>query len=164
MLWVQKAVAPSLNGQPSANGVLRLLQHVCTARDRHRLYVKVRRFAAAGGVAVCEHYPIRENQNLVGPRISALLPANPGRQAVVLRNIEAAYYRRMVRPDILCILKLDSDLAVRRKPDQQREHVRQDGREMGKSDWSSTGAHVIDASLPLTEVLRQMKSLLWQAL
>jgi hypothetical protein len=65
------------------------------------------------------------------------MPAQPGRVAVALRKIEGAYYRRMVKPDVLCALELDPDLTV---------------------------AHVIDASLPFTEVLRQMKSLLWRAL
>src|SRR4051812_6928532 len=54
------------SGSPSG---LELLRHLCTARDRYRLYVKVRRFALRGGIAICERYPIAENRVLVGPVI-----------------------------------------------------------------------------------------------
>jgi hypothetical protein len=137
LLWAEQTVTAAFNRQPSPTGVLSLLRYVCTARDRHRLNLKAHRFAAAGGVAVCDHSPIREDRNLMEPRIPALLPPQPGRVAVALRNIERAYYRRMVKPDVLCVVELDPDPAV---------------------------AHVIDASLPFTEVLRQMKSVLWRAL
>jgi hypothetical protein len=164
MLRVQELAATAFNRQPSPAGVLPLLQHVCSARDRHRLYLKVRRFAAAGGIAVCEHYPVRENRTLMGPRIAPFLAADPGHVAATLRKIEASYYHRMVRPDSVCVLQLDSDEALRRKPDQPPERVREHARLLEEVDWTSTGAHVIDASLPLTEVLRQVKSILWQVL
>jgi hypothetical protein len=164
LLWAEQTVAEAFNRQPSPTGVLSLLRYVCVARDRYRLNLKAHRFAAGGGVAVCDHSPIREARNLMEPRIRALLPAEPGRVAVAMRDIENAYYRRMVRPDVLCVLELAPDPAVRRNPDQPGEEVREERRVSGQTDWSSAGAHVIDASLPFTEVLRQMKSLLWRAL
>jgi hypothetical protein len=162
--WAEQTVAAPFDRQPSPAGVFSLLRYVCTARDRHRLNLKAHRFAAAGGVAVCDHSPLREDGNLLEPHIPALLPAEPGRVAVALRHIETAYYRRMVGPDVLCVLELDPEPAVRRNPDQPAEQVVEGRPELGQTDWSSTGAHVIDASLPFTEVLRQMKSLLWRAL
>src|SRR6266568_713789 len=55
-----------------------LLRHACTARDRYRLFLKARRFAAAGGVALCERYPVAQNRLLVGPEIPRLLEQRGG--------------------------------------------------------------------------------------
>src|SRR3989442_1095220 len=54
-------------------GVLELLRLVCTARDRYRLFTTARRFAAAGGIALCERYPTPQKPLLVGPQIPRLL-------------------------------------------------------------------------------------------
>src|SRR5258708_36734965 len=50
-----------------------MLRHVCTARDRYRLFTTVRSFADAGGVALCERYPVPPNRLLVGPELPRLL-------------------------------------------------------------------------------------------
>jgi thymidylate kinase len=70
----------------------------------------------------------------------------------------------MLRPDAICVLRLDPELAVQRKPDQNADVVRRHGRIIWETDWSSTGAHVVDASRPLPEVLQQLKAILWSIL
>src|SRR5207245_613343 len=42
---------------PQFPGYLRLLLWVCIAYDRYRLYGKARRFAARGGLAICDRFP-----------------------------------------------------------------------------------------------------------
>lgn len=143
---------------------LELLRHLCTARDRYRLYEKVRRFTARGGIAICERYPVPQNRVLVGPSIPALLPAQPGPLAKLLRNAEASYYDRILPPDALFVLRLDPELAVRRKPEEPADYVRERGRVVWNTDWTSTNARVIDVSCPLPEVLRELKSLVWSVL
>jgi thymidylate kinase len=147
-----------------SGGVIELLRHVCTARDRHRLYVKVQRFAAAGGVAICERYPIEENRLLVGPVIPALLSAKAGSAAQWLRRAEASYYDRIRPPDAVCVLRLDPEIAVQRKPEEPADYVRNRGRIIWETDWSSTRAHVVDASRPLPEVVQGLKAILWSIL
>jgi hypothetical protein len=144
--------------------LIELLRHLCTARDRHRLHLRAQRFAAAGGIAVCESYPIQQNPALVGPAIPGLLTGKVGPAADWLRRAEAAYYEGMLRPDAICVLRLDPELAVQRKPDQNADVVRRHGRIIWETDWSSTGAHVVDASRPLPEVLQQLKAILWSIL
>jgi hypothetical protein len=141
-----------------------MLRHVCIARDRHLLYVKVHRFATSGGIAICERYPIEENPSQVGPGIPGLLPAQPGRLGKTLMAIEASYYERMLRPDTICVLRLDPELAVLRKPEESADDVRARGRAIWQFDWSSSGARIIDASQPLPDVMRDLKSALWRLL
>jgi hypothetical protein len=143
---------------------IELLRHVCTARDRYRLYEKVRRFAAAGGVAVCERYPIPQNRLLVGPCIPELVGSAPTGIARLLRDIEVSYYETMLRPDALFVLRLHPDLAVLRKPDEPADYVRARGQVVWDTDWSGTGAQVIDASRSFPEVLSDLKTRLWSAL
>jgi hypothetical protein len=140
-LKLQRLIAGRFNGRLSSGDTLELLRHVCTARDRHRLYVKVHRFATSGGIAICERYPIEENRSQVGPHIPGLLPTRAGRLGKTLMAIEASYYERMLRPDAICVLRLDPELAVLRKPEES-----------------------IDASPSLPDVLRDLKSVLWRAL
>ena len=163
-LKLEQAIRHRMNRPAAPAGVLELARHVCTARDRHLLYLKVRRFAAKGGIAICERYPIRENRQLVGPCISPLLTRSAGRVAKGLAFLEAAYYDRMVRPDVICVLRLDPELAVRRKPEEPADYVRARGTVIWETDWTSSGADVIDASQPLTLVLQDLKSVIWRAL
>jgi hypothetical protein len=163
-LELQHRIERLLKRPHHPGALLELLRHLCTARDRHRLHMRTQRFAAAGGITICEWYPIEQNPPLVGPVIPGLLIGQVGPVADRLRRAEAAYYERMLRPDAICVLRLDPELAVQRKPDEPADFVRNYGRIIWETDWTSTGAHVVDASRPLPEVLQQLKAILWSIL
>jgi hypothetical protein len=146
------------------NSSLELLRHVCTARDRFRLYQKVRRFAVGGGIAICERYPVLPDRKLVGPSIPELLPPVPSRLGKLLRRAEASYYDRILPPDVLVVLRLDPELAVARKTDEPADYVRARGQIVWETDWSSSGAYLVDASRPLAEVVRCLRSIIWSRL
>lgn len=141
-----------------------VLRNLCTARDRYRLYEKVRRFTAAGGIAICERYPVPESRFHAGPSIPELLTDNATRFAKLLRTTEASYYERILPPDALFVLRLDPELAVLRKPEEPAEYVRTRGRMIWETDWSKTRAQVVDTSRPLPEVFGDLKTLVWSAI
>jgi hypothetical protein len=163
-LKVQQRLDRVMNRQCAPGGVLELARHVCTARDRYRLYVKVRRFALSGGVALCERYPIAQNRRLVGPCIPELLSGRPGKLAKLLCGMEARYYERILSPDAVLVLRLDPEIAVLRKPEEPADYVRARGQIIWNTDWSDTGAHVLDASQPLPDVLQRLKAIIWSRL
>jgi hypothetical protein len=163
-LKLQQALERWFRRERSAVSLIELLRHLCTARDCHRLYEKVRRFAARGGIAICDRYPVPENRLLVGPRIPELLSSHPSAVASYFRNAEVSYYARILPPHCLIVLLLDPELAVRRKPDEPADYVRMRGQVVWDTDWSATEARVVDASRMLPEVLRQLKSITWSAL
>jgi thymidylate kinase len=151
--------------RPARTGTtIQLLRHLCTARDRYSLYVKIRRFAVSGGVGICERYPITENRLLVGPVIPQDLPPQAGGLARLLCALEARYYDRILRPDLVVVLRLDPELAVIRKPEEPADYVRARGRVIWNTDWSASGAQVVDASQPLDEVMRRLKTIIWSHL
>jgi thymidylate kinase len=141
--------------------LIELLRHLCTARDRYLLYLKARRFALQGGIAVCERYPISENRALVGPSIPALLSPNSGPLHRWFSAVEASYYRKIVRPDLILVLRLHPELAVRRKPEEPADYVRSRGQIIWDTDWSSGHAVVVDAAQPLNQVLSELKAIIW---
>ena len=67
-------------------------------------------------------------------------------------------------PDLLLVLRLDPEVAVRRKVTESATHVRTRSRELWEVDWRDTRVRVIDANQPLEDVLAGLKSLIWAEL
>jgi lipopolysaccharide/colanic/teichoic acid biosynthesis glycosyltransferase len=146
-------------------GYLGLLRLVCTARDRYRLYGRARRFATAGGVALCERHPIPQNRPLAGPAVEGFVPLAPSpRIAARLAALEQRYYDRIPPPDALLVLRVDPELAVRRKTDEPADYVRRRAGIVWGTDWTGSGARVIDAGRPLPQVVGDLKTAIWTAL
>jgi thymidylate kinase len=74
---------------------------------------------------------------------------------------EQWYYRHITPPDVVIVLLVDPELAVRRKTNEPPDYVRARARIIWDTDWSETGARVVDAGRPLGEVIADLKSLLW---
>ncbi|HVH69046.1 MAG TPA: oligosaccharide flippase family protein [Gemmatimonadales bacterium] len=150
------------------SAIVRYLEYcyyIATAHDRYRLYVKVRRFATNCGVAICERYPAPENLDLVGPRIARLIHGVPhSRLADFLARVELGYYDRIGFDDLLIILKLDPETAVRRKTTEPADYVRKRAQLVLDKDWTNTRARIVDASRPLPEVVADLKTVIWSAL
>ena len=163
--WDQRRGRRGGEGSAGLTDYLDLLRHIGTARDRYRLYRRAHRFAAAGGVAVTERYPIPANYFLAGPSGAQGLGTpvdNPVTR--LLRRWEASYYERMSPPDVLIVLQLDPETAVRRKPEEPSDYVRGRAQAVWQTDWTEVGADVIDAGRPLPEVLRDLKTQIWSRL
>jgi thymidylate kinase len=141
-----------------------MLRHVCTARDRYRLYVSARRTAGAGGIAICERFPLEQNYVLAGPSLDrAPYAGQAGRLAAVLRRQEERYYRWLVEPELVIVLRLDPEVAVRRKTTEPPDYVRDRARVIWETDWAATRARVVDADRPLPVVVAELKQLVWSA-
>jgi thymidylate kinase len=79
----------------------------------------------------------------------------------ILVQRERDYYRRILAPDVLIVLRVAPDLAVRRKLEEIPASVRARSQEVWELDWRQTHAHVVDASRPQSEVLSEIKSIVW---
>jgi hypothetical protein len=53
---------------------------------------------------------------------------------------------------------------VLRKPEEPADYVRARGRTIRETDWSAARAHLVDASQPLPNVLRELKTTIWSIL
>ncbi len=155
---------------PSFPGYTLLLRELCTARDRYHTYARARRYAAAGGLVVCDRFPLTQIQLMDGPQIPHLVPATKMTPLVrLLARWEARYYEQILPPDMLIVLRLDPAIAVERVIDRANKcgksedatAVRLRNQEIWATDWTDTPAHVIDASQSATQVVAELKSLVW---
>lgn len=135
---------------------------VCTARDRYLTLSSARRFAANGGIAICDRYPLSEIKLMDGPQIRRFAGArSDGSFTRLLIEAEEHYYSRMPRADLVVVLKVDPVLAVARKIDESPETVRPRSSEVWDIDWGRKDTHVVDAGQPKTTVLSDVKALVW---
>ncbi|MGH7559676.1 MAG: hypothetical protein ACRENB_01520 [Gemmatimonadales bacterium] len=144
---------------------LELLRHVCTARDRYLLARGVRRFAAEGGLAVCERYPVPESHALAGPSAAQGLGlAATSRLAGRLRQAEASYYAGIGAPDLVLVLRVDADTAVRRKTNEPPDYVHARATLLEDVEWSGPSTRIVDAVRPFRDVLEDLRDQIWRAL
>jgi thymidylate kinase len=145
-------------------GFARLAWEVMTARDRYRQYVRARRLASNGVIVICDRYPLPQIKLMDGATATSLL-AHPSRAVRYLARLEKQYYDHVLYPDVLIVLRVNPDLAVERKREEEGEvFVRPRSEEIWRIDWRGTPAVVIDAGRPKAEVLAQVKSLVWSRL
>jgi hypothetical protein len=155
-----------------------LLRGASLARDRYWTYINARRFANNGGLVILDRFPVPQIQIMDGPmseqfvnqlmdRSQADLFMSPNRDNPLTRfliNLEQNYYNQILPPDLLIVLRVDPEIAVQRKTDENPISVRERSTEIWKVDWENTDTHLIDASQSKTEVLNHLKALIWSEL
>jgi len=142
-----------------------LIRSVCTARDRYLTYARARRFASNGGLVLCDRFPLPGVMAMDGPQVERMtrsVRANWGIK--LLLRLEERYYKQILLPDLLAVLRADPEVAVQRKTDESAAAVRARTIQVWVSDWEKTPAHVIDANQSKVTVLSDLKALIWSNL
>lgn len=141
-----------------------LTWHVLTARDRYRLYTRSRRIAANGGIVVCDRYPLEQLRTMDGAR-TTWARGLPGltRLGAALIDREARYYAAFSRPDVMAVLRVEPEVAVRRKTDEEENYVRRRSTEVWNAVWDDTTV-VVDAAQPAAGVLADLRAAVWERL
>jgi len=146
-------------------GYARLMWHVLTAYDRYRAYQKARRFATNGGLVICDRYPLPQIELMDGASIEQMVnPESTNRLVNFMIKLEKKYYQHIMLPDLLIVLKIDPEIAVQRKTDEDAAYVRIRNQQIWALDWKRLPVHVIHAGQPRADVLNQIKSLVWSRL
>jgi thymidylate kinase len=139
-----------------------LLWHAINARDRRRTYAKALRHATNGGIAVCDRYPLPELDLMDGSRTGGLGDgAGLSGLSRRLLRFERRCYADIGHPDLLVVLRVHPDVAVRRRPDQDATFVRDRAAEVAAVDWERTPAVVVDANRSIGEVMAELRRLVW---
>jgi thymidylate kinase len=157
--------AGSQSGIPENAGLLQQLRWLCTARDRYLLFKRACRFASNGGIVLSDRYPVEKISLMDGPKIQlGQSRSSESRITWPLFCMEQWYYRRILPPELLVVLRVDPETAVRRKTDEAPEHVRPRSTELWHIDWDGTRANVVDSGRELPIVLSDLRTLVWEAL
>lgn len=155
-----------------------LLREVCRARDRYWAYRKAARSAANGSLVICDRFPVSQIRQMDGPLTrqfidqfeagsrthQTLAPRAQSRLTNGLIKLEESFYHQIVSPELLIVLRVDPEIAVKRKTDEDADAVRRRSTEVWNINWEHTNAHVIDASQSAEDVLAEIKALLWSEL
>ena len=155
-----------------------LIREVCRARDRYWTYIKARRLAARGALVILDRFPLPQIQIMdgaqteqfirqlqAGPQAKRFLsPHWDSRFARFLVKLEEKYYHQIVSPELLIVLRVDPEIAVQRKTDEDPTSVEKRSTEIWQLNWENTDAFVIDASKPRQEVASELKTLIWSRL
>jgi thymidylate kinase len=153
-------------GHLSLRGQVGLFREVMTSHDRYRAYMRAKLRAGKGALVVCDRFPLPRITRMDGP-VSARLPLERVRVAAVRRLVDAErrYYRHVLDPDVLVVLRVHPDIAAERKRgEEDPAFVRPRVEEVWGLDWSDTHAVVVDASRPPDEVLTDIRSAIWSRL
>lgn len=138
---------------------------VCTARDRQNAYRHARRFASRGALVLCDRYPHPRLRSMEAPLIASRTGDGPDNRLVrAMIALEERYHRSIAPPELLVVLRVDPEIAVRRKTEERPETVRARGAEVWNIDWRGSRAHVVDASQSEEAVVRELKALVWSVL
>lgn len=162
--------SPNLNSHDSkpsiSSGVYPwMLREICTARDRYHTYVKAKRFAINGGLVICDRFPLSQIKLMDGPAIEQVINTKETiRFPKYLISLENNYYIPIIPPELLLVLRVNPEIAVQRKTDEESTSVRERSTEIWGLNWEHTNARVIDASKSKADVLAEVKALIWSEL
>jgi thymidylate kinase len=150
---------------PSFPGYPWLIREVCTARDRFLDYKRARRFASNGGLVICDRFPLPQITIMDGAQVERVTGDIKTNGLIkFLATLERNYYRQIMSPDLLIVLRVEPEICVQRKTDEIGDSVRSRSEEIWKLAWGKTSAHVIDASRSKSQVSADVWSLVWSHL
>jgi thymidylate kinase len=161
---IQATTSPNSSTFP---GYPTLIRAVCTARDRYHAYVKARRFANKGGIAICDRLPLPQVKFMDGPQVeqmAATYSAPANRFVSFLAKLEKKYYESILPPELMIMLRVDPETAVQRKTDEDAVFVRARSALVWEMDWHQVSAQIVDANQSKADVLSELKPLVWSAL
>jgi len=140
------------------------LWHALTARDRLRAYRTARRHADRGGLVVSDRWPLPQISLMDGARTTWILDRldAPPPLAARLARWERRLYAQIAPPDVLIVLRVDPEIAVGRRHDEDPAYVRARNTEVYDADWAMTDAVVVDASQPPEQVLAAVQRAVWR--
>lgn len=145
-------------------GYAYFIHHLLIARDRFLTSVAARRAATRGALVVCDRFPLPGLETMDCPRLQRL-PEGSGRAlARWMGEWEARYYDRLGQPDAVFVLKVDPEIAVARRVEQDGEFVRRRAAEIFQREWKEPNVFIVDASKPLDQVQDQVRALTWSFL
>ena len=143
--------------------VSELSKLLCTARDRQRVYRKAATAAARGRIVLCDRFPLPGLINMDGPLARELTDGmSTGSFARFAVRTEEQIYETFARPDLMFVLQLPAEISLTRKPEDNPERVSRWAHEILDTDWSPSGAVVLDATRSAAEIAAEMKRHIWR--
>ncbi|MBY6076214.1 hypothetical protein [Vannielia litorea] len=120
------------------------------AHDRRSVSRRAERARAAGSIVILDRLHRLEITKMDGPRIEDA--HTPLRRWLAAR--EQRLYRKTVSADLLVVLRLDPEVACRRRPDDDRATLMARSGEVWRAEWSAANMLVLDTGELRPEVVQ----------
>jgi thymidylate kinase len=153
-----RSILPGKAGDPFHQAV----RYWLVARYRYRTYRQVIRLRQRGMVVLLDRIPLPGSLYMDTPRIAGLA-AGKGPVFRLMAGMEERWHLR-IKADELIVLRLDPKIAAERRPGDDQELLAKRSGEIWNRSWPVNYAHLVDASQPLDEVIRQVRSSVWEIL
>jgi thymidylate kinase len=141
------------------------VRHIADARDRYGRYLASRRAVGSGSVVVFDRYPLTGvrvgDHDVDGARI---VPTSADGASASLARMERRLYERIAAPDVVVVLSVSPEEALRRKPGHREHVVRAKAEALVRDSGRIPNAVVVDAGQPLPDVLLEVKRIIWSRL
>lgn len=126
---------------------------------RNRAFCRAVRLRRRGMVVLLDRVPLPDSRYMDSPRI-ACVAENRGGVIRCMAAMEEKWHRH-IKADDLIVLRLDPEIAAERRPDDDQELLAKRSGEIWSKNWQVYNVHVVDASQPLEEVVKQVRSHVW---
>jgi thymidylate kinase len=114
---------------------------------------------------ICDRFPLEQIKIMDGPQVERVTrEMKPNSFIRMLAAVEDHYYRQIMLPDLLIVLRVDPEICVQRKTDETPDSVRSRSREIWNIDWCGTPAYIIDGSQSKSKVLSDVMNVVWSNL
>ena len=149
--------------------LLHAITQVLVARGRWKLVNAALSAARKGTIVLCDRFPLKELKLSDGPLIRFMNSINSPLISW-LAAIEESYYKKIADlglPHEIIVLRVDPQMAIDRKPEEDPDFTRPRLQEILDTDWNTaknSKVTVIDTSQPLQEVLAQVRNTVWTGL
>ncbi len=134
----------------------------CVGRDRYRCFHKARTLRGKGFIVLLDRIPLPGITAMDTPRVRILT----GGKGIYswLANREEYYHARIKGVDEIVVLKLDPQIALQRRPEDNPQELLERSGQIWNKKWSTDYAYIVDASLPLEEVKQIIRRRVWQVI
>lgn len=142
--------------------VRRFLWLATKSRDRYLVYRRSRRAADLGQVVITDRYPHSALRLMDVPQIERMSRGEIDSRLIRgLIAIENYYHGLIDPPDLTAVLRVEPEVAVRRKTDEPQEYVKRRSAEVWNADWEGLGVAVVDAGESSEVVAANLKKIIW---
>lgn len=157
--WLLKPVAHIVRLLGAKELALALV-YLRVAFDRVAAFEKAKQLRQRGVIVILDRLPMSGLTTMDCPRIQLIREGKFKR----LASIEQRQYAKFVGVDCLIVLKLDPEIALLRRPEDDPEELRTRSGEVWNDAWDAPYAKVIDTgAMGVPEVRCQVLAEAWQA-
>lgn len=137
------------------------LTHLAKAIERKKAFQKAKKIKAQGGIVIMDRLPLDGVTSMDCPRIHTIKNNKYG----WLSKIEKKLYSTIKGVDELIVLKLDPQIAIKRRPeDDEAELLIRSGQIWDKDFSKINNAHVLDTSNSFDYIEENILTIIWKSL